>query len=144
MKTWNAKPGEVQQKWWIVDATDQTLGRLSTRVAAMIRGKHKAEFTPHVDTGDFVVVINADKIRLTGDKWLQRKYFTRSRFFGSVKEFSAEQLMKRNPTKIVEHSVAGMLPKTKLGRKLIHKLKAYAGPDHPHGVQKPEALTIKN
>lgn len=144
MKTWSAKPGEATQSWWIVDATDKTLGRIATVVAAKIRGKHKPQFTPHVDTGDFVVVINVDKVKLTGNKLLQRKYFTRSRFFGSIKEMTAEKLLATDPVHMMEHAVAGMLPKTKLGKKLIHKLKAYKGSEHPHSAQKPQTLTIQH
>lgn len=142
MKTFNAKPGETEMKWWIVDATDQTLGRLATRIATLIRGKHKPQFTPHVDTGDFVVVINSDKVKLTGTKLTDRKYYSRSRFFGSLKSLSAEQLLEKQPARMVELAVQGMLPKNKLSRRLIRKLKAYPGADHPHTAQKPEALTI--
>jgi large subunit ribosomal protein L13 len=143
LKTWNAKKEERDPKWVLVDAANQNLGRLSTRIATILRGKHLPTFTPHVDTGDFVVVINADKVTLTGRKWLEKTYYRRSRYFGSVKETSAEEMLAKDPTFIVTESVQGMLPKTKLGRKLINKLKVYAGPEHPHQAQKPEALTLE-
>jgi large subunit ribosomal protein L13 len=142
MKTWNAKPGEVEGKWWLVDATDQTVGRLATQIANVIRGKNKPTFTPHVDTGDFVVVVNADKIKFSGDKWLSQVYYRHSRYFGSLKQLNAEQLHQKDPTKIVTEAVRGMLPKNKLSRKIIKKLKAYSGSEHPHDAQKPQALTF--
>jgi large subunit ribosomal protein L13 len=142
MKTWNAKPGEVERKWWLVDATDKTLGRMATEIAKVLRGKNKPQFTPHIDTGDFVIVINSEKIRMTGNKWTQEKFFRRSRFMGSVKELSAEQMREKDPTFVIQHAVAGMLPKTKLGRQLVTKLKAYKGSEHPHQAQQPEALNV--
>ncbi len=144
MKTWHARPMEVERKWWIVDATDKTVGRLATHIASILRGKHKPQFSPHVDTGDFVVVVNSDKVKLTGDKWNQRKFFTHSRFFGSTKELSAALLFEKDPAKMVEFAVKGMLPKNKIARRQILKLKAYAGATHPHDAQRPEALTIKD
>jgi large subunit ribosomal protein L13 len=143
MKTWNAKPLEVERKWWLVDATDKTLGRMATEIAKVLRGKNKAEFTPHVDTGDFVIVINSEKVKMTGQKWEQEKFFRRSRYFGSLKELTAAQVREKDPTMIIHSAVAGMLPKTKLGRQLITKLKAFKGSEHPHQAQKPEALNIK-
>ncbi|MBX7231438.1 MAG: 50S ribosomal protein L13 [Bdellovibrionales bacterium] len=142
MTTWNAKPGEVERKWWLVDATDKTLGRMATELARVIRGKNKPQFTPHVDTGDFIVVINSEKVKMTGNKWLQEKYYRHSRYFGSLKELTAQQMLEKDPTFIIREAVAGMLPKTKLGRQLITKLKAYKGADHPHQAQKPEALNV--
>lgn len=142
MKTWNAKPGEVERKWWIVDAADKTLGRMASEIAKVIRGKNKPQFTPHVDTGDFVVVINSEKIRMTGNKWLHEKYFRRSRYIGSLKELTAQQMLAKDPTFIIHNAVAGMLPKTKLGRQLITKLKVYKGSAHPHQAQRPEALNL--
>ncbi len=142
-KTWSAKPGEVAQKWWIVDATDKTVGRLATEVARVLRGKNKPEFTPHVDTGDFVIVVNSDKVRFSGDKWNTQTYYRHSRYFGSLKELSAAQMLEKNPSEIVAAAVRGMLPKTKLGRQLAKKLKTYNGPEHPHSAQKPESLVIQ-
>lgn len=142
MKTWNAKPNEVERKWWIVDATDKTLGRLSSEIAKVLRGKNKPQFTPHVDTGDFVVVVNSDKIKMTGNKMIQKKYYTHSRFFGSLKDLTAEQLLEKDAPQMIKFAVRGMLPKNKLSRQLIKKLKAYNGGEHPHDAQKPEALNI--
>ncbi len=142
MKTWNAKPGEVEKTWYLVDATDQTLGRLATQVARVLRGKHKPNFTPHVDTGDFVVVINSEKVKLSGNKWVEKNYYSRSRFFGSLKSINAQQLNAKDPAEMVRNAVSGMLPKTKLGRQMITKLKAYKGGEHPHSAQKPEAMQL--
>jgi large subunit ribosomal protein L13 len=142
MKTWNAKTGQVERKWWLVDAKDKTLGRIATEIALVLRGKNKPQFTPHVDAGDFVIVINAEKVKLTGDKWQSRKHYRHSRYFGSLKELSSAQLMQKNPTDVVTQAVKGMLPKTKLAAQLIMKLKPYAGPNHPHQAQRPEALNI--
>ena len=142
MKTWNAQPGAVEHKWYVVDATGKTLGRMATEIAKIIRGKNKPTFTPHVDTGDFVIVVNSEKVAMSGNKWNDEKFYTHSRFFGSLKELSAAQVRDKDPTEIVREAVAGMLPKNKLSKSLIHKLKAYAGPTHPHSSQRPEALNI--
>ncbi len=142
MKTWNAKTDEVERKWWLVDASDQTLGRLAAQVAQVIRGKTKPTFTPNVDTGDFVVVVNAEKIKMTGAKLQQKMYYRHSRFFGGLKSFTAEEMIEKDPTFVIEEAVKGMLPKTKLGRQLLLKLKTYKGAEHPHATQKPEALKI--
>lgn len=142
MKTWNAHPGAVEHKWYIVDATGKTLGRMATEIAKIIRGKNKPTFTPHVDTGDFVIVINSEKVEMSGNKWNDEKFFTHSRYFGSLKELTAAQVREKDPSEIVREAVAGMLPKNKLSKSLIHKLKAYAGPNHPHATQRPEALNI--
>lgn len=142
MMTWNAKPLEVERKWWLVDASDKTLGRMATEIAKVLRGKNKPQFTPHIDTGDFVIVINSEKVKMTGQKWDQNKYFRRSRYFGSVKELTAAQMREKNPAFIIEQAVLGMLPKTKLGRSLISKLKVYKGTEHGHQAQKPEALKV--
>lgn len=143
MKTWTAKPDEVEKKWWIIDASEQRLGRVATRVATLLRGKHKPIFTPHVDTGDFVIVINADKVEMTGTKWSVKKYYTHSRFFGSLKEKSAEQMKKDDPAFVIQEAVRGMLPpQSKLTNSIITKLKVYSGSEHPHAAQKPEAFTI--
>lgn len=142
-QTWNAKPDEVERKWWIVDASGKTLGRLAVEIAKTIRGKNKATFTPNVDVGDFVIVVNSEKVNLTGKKLIQKKYYRHSRFFGGLKAFSAEEMLKRDPTYVVSEAVKGMLPKTKLGRQLLTKLKAYKGAEHPHAPQKPEALNVQ-
>ena len=143
MKTWNAKKEEMEKdrRWYLLDASGQNLGRLSTRIAGLLSGKNKPIYTPHVDTGDMVVVINADKIKMTGNKWIHKKYYRRSRFFGSLKETSAREMLKKKPTFMVQDAVKGMLPKTKLGRKMLSKLKLYSGNEHPHKAQKPQALS---
>lgn len=143
MKTWNAQPGEVEMKWYLVDATGKTLGRISTEIAKIIRGKNKPTFTPHVDTGDFVVVINSEKIEMSGEKWTNEKYYSHSRYFGSLKELSAAQMRDKDPANVIVEAVAGMLPKNKLSKRLIHKLKAYKGSTHPHAAQKLEMLNLE-
>ncbi len=144
MKTWNAKTEEADRKWFIVDAAGLKVGRLATHVANILRGKNLPTFTPHADVGGFVVVINSDKIELTGNKWTQKKYYRHSRFFGSLKEKTAAQMKDSNPEFIIQDAVKGMLPVNKLSHSLITKLKVYAGADHPHAAQKPEAYVIKN
>lgn len=144
MKTWNAKAGDVEQKWWVVDASGKTLGRMASEIAKVLRGKNKPTFTPHVDTGDFVVVINSDKVEMSGNKWNDEKFYSHSRYFGSLKELTAAQLRQKDPNRIVVEAVKGMLPKNKLSRQLIKKLKVYAGGEHPHSAQKPEALTLES
>lgn len=143
MKTWMANPENAERNWWIVDAEGQRLGRLATHVANLLRGKHKPTFTPHMDNGDFVVVINAEKVEMTGTKWQEKKYYRHSRFFGSLKEKSAEQMREFDPTFVISEAVRGMLPTNKLSYSLINKLKAYKGATHPHAVQKPQTYTIK-
>ncbi len=145
MKTWNAKKedfGYETKKWWIVDAEGQTLGRMATKISDTLRGKNKPTFTPHVDTGDFVVVVNAEKINLTGQKLAQKKYYTRSRFFGSLREMNAEGMQEKSPEYMITEAVKGMLPKNKLATQILKKLKVYAGTNHPHSAQKPESLTL--
>lgn len=142
MKTWNAKKNETNREWFVVDAADQTLGRLATRVATILRGKHKPTFTPHVDAGDFVVVINSDKIKMSGNKLDAKKYYSHSGFFGSLKEISAKDQMAKDSTAVIKTAVEGMLPKNKLTNQLIKKLKVYTGSEHPHAAQKPSALTV--
>ncbi len=144
MRTYMAKPAEAlpQRKWWVVDATNQPLGRLASRVASVLRGKHKAQFTPHVDTGDFVVVINADKVKLTGSKASDKMYYRHSGFPGGIKSVSFEQLMEKHPNQPIEKAVKGMLPKNTLGRKMLSKLKVYAGEQHPHQAQQPATLEL--
>jgi len=142
MKTYVANPQTVERRWWVVDASDQVLGRLATRVATVLRGKHKPAFTPHLDTGDFVIVVNADKIKLTGRKWEQKAYYRHSGYPGGIKSFLAKRLRSEHPDRLVQAAVRGMLPKNRLGRKLIKKLKVYAGPEHPHQAQQPSALSL--
>lgn len=139
-KTKSAKPAEVQREWYIVDAQSQPVGRLCTRIASVLRGKHKPSFTPHVDTGDYIIVINAEKARFTGSKMDQKTYLTFSGYPGGQKSATAKELMAKKPTAIVENAVRGMLPKTKLGRAMIKKLFVYTGEEHPHGAQKPQPL----
>jgi large subunit ribosomal protein L13 len=142
MKTWIAKPETIERKWWVVDAENKPLGRIATQIANILRGKHRPTFTPHVDTGDFVVVVNANKVALSGNKWSQKRYYRRSKWLGSVKEFTAEEMKDREPDFILKEAVQGMLPKNRLSRQIIKKLKAYPGAEHPHAAQKPEALNI--
>lgn len=142
MKTWNAQPGAVQQKWYVVDATGKTLGRMASEIAKIIRGKNKPTFTPHVDTGDFVIVVNSEKVAMSGDKWNNEKFYTHSRYFGSLKELTAAQMREKDPTEVIREAVAGMLPKTKLSKRVIQKLKVFKGPNHNHASQRPQALNI--
>jgi large subunit ribosomal protein L13 len=142
MSTYFAKEHEIERKWWIIDATDLKLGRMASQIAQVLRGKNKPQYTPHSDTGDFVIVINAEKIVMTGQKWDQKSYYRHSRFFGSLKEKSASQMREFDPAFVIEDAVKGMLPKNKLARQLLTKLKAYKGGEHPHAAQKPQALTF--
>ncbi|MDN5293943.1 MAG: large subunit ribosomal protein [Eubacteriales bacterium] len=142
MKTYMAKPGEVERKWYVVDATDKTLGRLASQVAAILRGKHKPQYTPHVDTGDFVIIVNAEKVRLTGKKLDKKIYYHHSRYPGGLKQMTYRTLLKEKPELAVRKAVEGMLPHNRLGRKMARKLKVYRGPDHPHAAQKPEVLEL--
>ena len=140
--TYSAKSSDNKQKWFVVDAKDAVLGRLATGIAARLRGKHNPLFTPHADTGDWVIVLNADKITLTGRKWQQKMYYRHSGYMGGIKEISAEKLREKKPEDLIVHAVKGMLPKNKLGKKLIKKLKVYAGDKHPHEAQQPELITL--
>lgn len=142
MKTYSAKPSEVERKWYVVDATGKILGRLSVQIANILRGKHRPTFTPHVDTGDFVIVVNAEKIRVTGKKADQMVYQRYSGYPGGLKEIPYRQMLERHPERILEHAVKGMLPHNRLGRSVYGKLKVYAGPDHPHAAQQPEPLDV--
>lgn len=144
MRTYQAKPAEAlpARKWWIVDAADQPLGRVASRVATVLRGKHKPTFTPHVDTGDFVIVINADKVKVTGNKAHQKQYFTHSGVPGHLKAERFADAVVRKPELPIRHAVKGMLPKNVLGRQLLKKLKVYAGTDHPHAAQQPQNLSL--
>lgn len=143
MKTWNAAKGEIDRNWWVVDAAGKNLGRLATEVAQVIRGKHKAQFTPNQDTGDFVIVVNAEKVVTTGNKVVEKQYYRHSRFFGSLKSRSLTEQIDHDASFVIEEAVKGMLPKNKLSKTLITKLKAYRGPNHPHSAQKPQALNLK-
>ena len=141
-KTWNAKPGEVERRWYLVDAEGKTLGRLATQIADMLRGKGKPEYTPHVDTGDFVVVVNAEKIAVTGNKRADKKYYRHSGYPGGIKERSLNDMLERRPEEVIRHAVKGMLPRNRLARKQLTKLKVYAGPEHPHTAQKPTPMEL--
>jgi large subunit ribosomal protein L13 len=143
VKTYHAKPGEVEREWLVVDATDMVLGRLSTEIAQILKGKRKPQYTPHVDTGDFVIVINAEKIRLTGNKAETKIYYSHSGFIGGLKEVSFARMLEKHPERIIEKAVKGMLPKNTLGRAMNRKLKVYAGPNHPHAAQKPREITLE-
>jgi large subunit ribosomal protein L13 len=142
MKTYSAKPHEVDQKWLLVDAEGQTLGRMATEIATRLRGKHKPEYTAHVDTGDFVVVINADKVRVTGNKAKGKMYHAHSGFPGGLKSLSFEKLLDKAPERVIQLAVKGMLPRSPLGRAMFKKLKVYAGTEHPHGAQQPQTLQL--
>jgi large subunit ribosomal protein L13 len=141
-KTWNAKPGEIQQRWYVVDAEGQTLGRLATRIADTLRGKGKPEYTPHVDTGDFVVVVNAERIQVTGKKLDEKLYYRHSGYPGGLRSRTLREQLERRPTEVLRKAVKGMLPRNRLGRAQIGKLKIYAGPEHPHTAQSPEPLKL--
>lgn len=143
MKTYHAKPGEVEREWLLVDATDMVLGRLASEVAQILKGKRKPQYTPHVDTGDFVVVINADKVRLTGNKAAQKVYYRHTGYIGGLKETSFERMMAKHPERVIEKAVKGMLPKNTLGRAMGKKLKVYAGAEHPHEAQKPRQIELE-
>lgn len=137
-----AKPGEVVAKWHVVDAEDKILGRLATKVAMILMGKHRPEYTPHVDTGDFVIVVNAEKIRMTGNKWAAKQYDWYTGYPGGYKTMSAEKMREKHPHKIVFEAIRRMLPKNRLGRQMLTKLKVYAGPEHPHQAQQPVKLEL--
>ena len=140
MRTYSAKPENIEKKWYVVDARGCVLGRLASFVAGRLRGKHKPIFTPHVDTGDHIVVINADQVALTGRKWDQKVYYRHSGYMGGLKSTTAKELLEKRPEDLVMHAVRGMLPKNRLGRKMLKNLRVYAGPDHPHVAQQPEML----
>jgi large subunit ribosomal protein L13 len=141
-KCYQAKPAEIDRQWYIVDAADRPLGRLATEVAQVLRGKRKPIFTPHVDTGDFVVVINARQVKLTGKKLRDKKYYRHSEWMGSLKATTAGEMLEKHPDRVIRLAVKGMLPKNTLGRRVLAKLKVYPGKEHPHGAQKPKVLTI--
>ncbi len=142
MGTYTVRPGDIERKWFIIDANDLVLGRMATKVASILRGKHRPQYTPHADCGDHVIVINADKVRLTGRKEEQKVYYRHSGYMGGLKETPIEEMRIKHPERIVEFAVKGMLPKNSLGRAMFSKLKVYAGSDHPHAAQQPSPLTI--
>ena len=142
MKTFMASPATIDRKWYVVDATDKTLGRLASEVAKVLRGKNKAIFTPHIDTGDYVIVVNAEKIKVTGKKLDQKVYYHHSDYVGGMKETTLKEMLAKKPEKVIELAVKGMLPKGPLGREMYKKLFVYAGPEHKHEAQKPEKLTF--
>ena len=142
MKTYTAKPETVERDWYVVDAAEKTLGRLATEVASRLRGKHKPEYTPHVDTGDYIVIINAEKIRVTGKKTTDKMYYRHSGFPGGLKTMAFEDMIARSPERVIEIAVKGMLPRNPLGRAMYSKLKVYAGTEHPHTGQQPQKLEL--
>jgi large subunit ribosomal protein L13 len=143
MKTFSAKATDIHRDWYIVDASDKILGRLATEIARRLRGKHKAEYTPHVDTGDYIVVTHAEKVRVTGNKFKDKTYYSHSGFPGGLKTIAFDKLQEKNPARIIELAVKGMLPKNALGRDMYRKLKVYAGGEHPHEAQQPKELVIE-
>ena len=142
MKTFMASPATIDRKWYVVDAEGKTLGRLASEVAKVLRGKNKPIFTPHIDTGDYVIVVNAEKIKVTGKKLDQKVYYRHSGYVGGIKETTLKEMLNKHPERVIEFAVKGMLPKGPLGREMYTKLFVYAGPDHKHEAQKPEALTF--
>lgn len=141
-KTYVAKPNEVQKEWYVVDATDQTLGRLATRIASILRGKTKPQYTPHEDVGDFVIVINAEKVRVTGRKLDQKIYYRHTGYPGGIRSITLRRQLEKHPERVIEYAVKGMLPRGPLGRRQFKKLKVYAGSDHPHQAQMPKLLAL--
>lgn len=142
MKTFSAKPAEVKRDWFVVDASGRTLGRLATEIASRLKGKHKPEYTPHVDTGDYIVVVNAEKIRVTGNKLKDKMYHHHTGYIGNLKSINLEDLLKKAPDQVITKAVKGMLPKNKLGAAMIKKLRVFAGPEHDHAAQQPQPLEI--
>lgn len=141
-KTYSAKPSEIEHNWFVVDAEGKTLGRLATEIAKILRGKHKPTYTPHMDTGDFVIVINADKVRVTGKRLDQKFYHRHSGYVGGLKSVSLRRMLETHPERVIEHAVKGMLPKNRLGNQMYKKLKVYASPEHPHAAQQPKPLDL--
>ncbi len=142
MKTFSAKPAEVRRDWYLVDATGKTLGRLSTEIARRLRGKHKPEYTPHVDTGDYIVVVNAEKVRVTGNKLTDKMYHHHTGYIGNLKSIPLQKMLDDTPERVIEHAVKGMLPRGPLGRKMYSKLRVFAGPEHTHAAQQPIPLEV--
>jgi len=143
MKTWNAKPGEIERRWYLVDAEGKNLGRLATQIADTLRGKTKPQYTPHVDTGDFVIVVNCEKIVVTGKKLDEKIYYRHSGYPGGLKQRTLREQLDRRPTEVIRSAVKGMLPRNRLARQQLTKLKVYAGPEHPHEAQAPAALEVE-
>jgi len=141
-KTYSAKPGEVEREWFVADLENQVLGRAASEIAKILRGKHKPRYTPHIDTGDFVIAVNVEKIKLTGNKLANKKYFRHSGYIGNLKSVTAQELMESHPDRLLLSAVRGMLPKNTLGRAQLKKLKIYAGPEHPHEAQQPTPLPL--
>ena len=142
MKTYAVKASEIERQWWVVDASDQTLGRLATRIATLLEGKHKPIYSPHIDTGDHGVVVNAGRVRVTGNKLIQKRYYRHSGYPGGLKEESLQALLARKPELVIERAVKGMLPQNRLGRAMMKKLKVYSGTEHPHQAQQPQAAEL--
>ncbi len=143
-KTYVAKPGEVERKWYVVDATDQTLGRLATQIASVLRGKNKPQYTPHEDVGDFVVVVNAEKVAVTGRKLDQKKYYWHTGYPGGIRDITLRRQLELHPDRVILHAVKGMLPRGPLGRRQLRKLRVYRGPEHPHDAQQPQPLELSS
>ena len=142
MKTFSANPDKIKREWYVVDAQNKVLGRLSAEIARLLRGKHKPEFTPHVDTGDYIIVVNAEKVVVTGNKYHDKRYYHHTGYPGGIKEASFREMQEKHPTRIIQTAVKGMLPKNKLGRAMLSKLKVYAGSEHNHQAQQPKVLEI--
>lgn len=143
MKTWTPKSAEIERRWWVVDADGLILGRLATQLASVLRGKHKPAYTPHVDVGDYVVVVNAEKIAVTGDRRAQKIYYRHSGYPGGLREMTLDEMLRRHPERVIRLAVRGMLPRNRLGRHMLDKLRVYAGPNHPHEAQSPSPLAIE-
>ena len=144
MKTFSAKAQAVSHQWYVVDASGQTLGRLASQIAKYLRGKHKPEYTPHVDTGDYMIIINAEKVAVTGRKMSDKVYYSHTGFPGGLKSITLEKLLAKHPTRVIEHAVKGMLPKNPLGRDMYRKLKVYVGGEHPHSAQQPQVINFED
>ena len=142
MKTYSAKPKDIKRDWYVVDADGKTLGRLASEVAKRLRGKHKAEYTPHMDTGDYIVIVNAEKVKVTGNKAQDKKYYHHTGYIGNLKETNFAELINDHPERVIEFAVKGMMPRNPLGRSMLKKLKVYAGGEHPHTAQQPQSLEI--
>ena len=143
MKTFSAKPGEIDRKWWLIDLNGQVVGRAASEIAGLLRGKHKPEFTPHVDTGDFVIAVNADKVVFTGNKLEQKHYYRHTGYVGGIKSVTAGKMLQETPERVIKKAVQRMLPKNVLGQGLMNKFKVYAGTEHPHNAQNPETYEFK-
>lgn len=142
MKTWTPKTAEIERRWWVVDADGLILGRLASQLATVLRGKHKPAYTPHADVGDYVVVVNAEKVAVTGDRRAQKMYYRHSGYPGGLREMTLDEMLKRHPERVIRLAVRGMLPRNRLGRHMLDKLRVYAGPSHPHEAQAPSPLAI--